>query len=78
MKRTMTVADVRDARVINASEDIPAHPGIALESESCGWCGLRRARHIVHATPTCIECKEGGRKFRVKASLQRLRRAAGE
>lgn len=43
----------------------------------CGWCGLRLGQHVVYATPTCTECKAGGRTFRVKMGLQRLKRAAG-
>lgn len=42
----------------------------------CGWCGLRIACCEVHATPTCAICRDGGRKERVRASLQRMRRAA--
>ena len=44
----------------------------------CSWCGLRRTKTTVHATPTCPECEQGGRKFRVTAYLQRLKRAAGD
>jgi hypothetical protein len=41
---------------------------------SCGWCGLRIAITELHATPTCKECADGGKRFRVKASLKRWQR----
>lgn len=54
-----------------AIEPAPAH------YPPCSWCGLRLGPHIVHASPTCTECRDGGRRFRVRMSIDKLRRAAG-
>lgn len=49
--------------------------GVATKPErACDWCGLRVSRHEVNATPTCTECKTGGRPFRVRMALQRWQR----
>lgn len=45
---------------------------------ACSWCGLRIGMHrILGDTPTCTECRDGGRHARVKAYNEKLRRAAG-
>jgi hypothetical protein len=45
---------------------------------ACGWCSLRLGPHKIHNTPTCAECRDGGRAFRVRMGVERLRRAAGK
>lgn len=55
---------------------IAVAPNEVHKLPDCAWCGLRIARHTVHATPTCTECKDGGRAFRVKVSLARFKRGA--
>lgn len=42
----------------------------------CSWCGLRLGPHTLLGSPTCAECRDGGRAFRVRMGVERLRRAA--
>jgi hypothetical protein len=51
-------------------------PEFRVRDVPCGWCSLRLGPHAVHNTPTCTECRDGGRAFRVRMGVERLRRAA--
>jgi hypothetical protein len=54
----------------------PRADGTKFVGEACTWCGLRRsAGKLVLAAPTCNECFEGGRKARIQAYCERLRRS---
>lgn len=53
---------------------VAIQPVGTMAKAPCGWCGLRVSKHALHATPTCQECLDGGRKFRVRMSMQRWKR----
>lgn len=46
------------------------------KEQECGWCGIRVARSVVLATPTCPTCA-ASRKVRIEQWHARMRRAAG-
>lgn len=62
---------MRDTRGRSYAADAPRAVGPA-----CTWCGLRQSRgKYVLGSPTCKDCHEGGRKARIQAYAERLRRS---
>lgn len=70
---------ILDEKTIDATSSSPETAfEKAFPAETCEWCGLRPATDQLYLWPTCTECIRGGRRFRIEAYQQRLKRAVGE